>query len=402
MSFTGCLDRALGLAGVSVAKELNLKTEAEAYQIIHINSKTEQKIFIRIPEKIHAGKVGYVRNLRQQEYLDLFAVDKNPSLKTKSMWPVMLQAKGEWVGRVIFYLDEHMAAGFGGRIGFFGHFEALNETVATYLFSWVQEKAKEQDCQSILGPVDLVSQKWGVLLNAHQEPAPLMGMWNPPEYLSYYEQFSFEPKKDLLAWRVESTHKPALVKRFERAKTLIPKRFNVKVRPLHFKSYGSDVEAIVKITNEAFVYNYGFSSISLSEGVALARDLKPIVNPNGVIFCEDAEGNIIGYIMVLPDLNVLLKKMKGSLWPFGFITLLLGIKKIKKYRVFGLGIKSQWHGKGISSLLIAEVYARLDHPEAIADIDWVLEDNDKMIKVIKRLGFDKVFKRYRIFGKFLS
>jgi len=54
-----------------------------------------------------------------------------------------------------------------------------------------------------------------------------------------------------------------------------------------------------------------------------ARDLKPIIQPKGVIFAEDPEGNPIGFAITLPDINRLLKGLNGHLFPFGWLKLLL-------------------------------------------------------------------------------
>ena len=59
------------------------------------------------------------------------------------------------------------------------------------------------------------------------------------------------------------------------------------------------------------------------EAEAVARDLKPIIQPKGVIFAEDSKGNPIGFAITLPDVNRLLKGLNGHLFPFGWLKLLL-------------------------------------------------------------------------------
>jgi len=59
----------------------------------------------------------------------------------------------------------------------------------------------------------------------------------------------------------------------------------------------------------------------------MARDMKPVLQPKGVLFAENADGKPIGFAITLPDVNSLLKGLNGHLFPFGFIKLFRGIPR---------------------------------------------------------------------------
>jgi GNAT superfamily N-acetyltransferase len=123
-----------------------------------------------------------------------------------------------------------------------------------------------------------------------------------------------------------------------------------------------------------------------------------VLHPEGVIFAEDRNGRPIGFAIAIPDVNALIKKMKGSLLPFGWLKLLMGLPRLKKYRLFALGVLPEYHGKGIDSLMYRALYETLYTPDLWLEINYVLEDNAPMNNAIIKLNA-KPLRRYRIYQK---
>jgi ribosomal protein S18 acetylase RimI-like enzyme len=90
--------------------------------------------------------------------------------------------------------------------------------------------------------------------------------------------------------------------------------------------------------------------------------------------------------------------LNGHLFPFGWLKLLLGIPKLRNYRLFALGVIPEYHGKGIDSLLYRALCESLYTPETWMEINYVLEDNAPMNNAIHKLNA-KPLRRYRIFEK---
>jgi GNAT superfamily N-acetyltransferase len=164
------------------------------------------------------------------------------------------------------------------------------------------------------------------------------------------------------------------------------------------KNYQQEVDTFLELSNISIIDNWGYSPVTDEEADAMARDLKQIVQPEGVLFAEDAEGKPIGFALALPDINVLLKGLNGRLLPFGWLKLLFGIPRLKKYRMFALGVIPEYHGKGIDSLIYRALYESLYDPEVWVEINYVLEDNYPMNNAIHKL-LAKPLRRYRIYQK---
>lgn len=98
----------------------------------------------------------------------------------------------------------------------------------------------------------------------------------------------------------------------------------------------------------------------------------------------------------MPDINTLLKGLNGRLFPFGIFRLAFGLKKIKKYRHWALGIVPEFQRWGIDTLLYLRTYEVLKPQNAYLEANYILEDNYAMKDAVIKLGLEKV-RTYRIY-----
>jgi ribosomal protein S18 acetylase RimI-like enzyme len=164
------------------------------------------------------------------------------------------------------------------------------------------------------------------------------------------------------------------------------------------KRYDEEVAVFLELSNSSIIDNWGYSPVTDAEADTMAKDLKQVIQPKGVLFAETADGEPIGFAIALPDINTLLKGLNGRLFPFGWLKLLLGIPRLKSYRMFALGVIPEYHGLGIDSLLYRALYESLFSPDIWIEINYVLEDNYHMNNAIHKL-LAKPLRRYRIYQR---
>jgi GNAT superfamily N-acetyltransferase len=152
----------------------------------------------------------------------------------------------------------------------------------------------------------------------------------------------------------------------------------------------------VDLSNRSLIDNWGYSPVTDAEVQAMARDMKPVIHPKGVLFAEDRDGRPIGLAIALPDVNVLLKGMNGRLFPFGWLKILWGLPRLHNYRMFGLGVIPEYHGKGVDSLIYRALHESIFTSDVWMEINYVLEDNVPMTNAIRKLNA-KPLRRYRIY-----
>ncbi len=226
----------------------------------------------------------------------------------------------------------------------------------------------------------------------------ILAPYNPPWYNDRLTAFGLQKAKDLLVYVGDLQEGYEIPERILTLTDKVQKRYGVKMRPLNMKNIETDVLALTHIANQTISDNWGFYPATDEEGRALARDLKQIVNPEAVILAEDPSGRVIGFAISLPDVNMLLKGMHGSLLPFGWLKLLMGLPRVRQYRMWALGVAADYQGKAIDTLLYRATYEALKEKQVRLEINYVLEDNDRMNNALIKLGV-KLLRRYRVYEK---
>jgi len=66
--------------------------------------------------------------------------------------------------------------------------------------------------------------------------------------------------------------------------------------------------------------------------------------------------------------------------------MLMGIRKIRQYRMWALGVIPEYQGKAIDTLLYKATYDALKDRLACMEINYVLENNHRMINALLKMG----------------
>jgi GNAT superfamily N-acetyltransferase len=361
-----------------------------------VQTKRDLTNFINLPYQLYKNDPLWVPPLRDEQRSQ-FDPLRNPLLDHCEWQLFLLENEGKIVGRIAAFIDLLAVNFWKQRIGLFGYYESIPDPTASHLLletarHWLQERK----CTSMRGPWTFVSQEWGLVVEGFSPSPVVMSPYNPPFYPDQLVSFGLEKVKDLLCWYISAAEGYQVPERILRLTDAVQKRYKVRIRPLDLHHYDQEVKIIIELANSTIIDNWGYSPVTGAEVRAMARDMKPVLQPKGVLFAEDSEGRPIGFAITLPDVNTLLKGLNGHLFPFGFIKLLTGIPRLRRYRMFALGVIPEYQGKAIDSLLYRAMHATLYAPDMWMEINYVLEDNWPMINAIKKLGCFPL-RRYRVY-----
>jgi ribosomal protein S18 acetylase RimI-like enzyme len=361
-------------------------------------SKEDLKTFIHFPYQLYKSDPVWVPPLRSEQK-NQFDVKRNPLLEHCEWQLFLLEDKGKTIGRIAAFIDTLAVEFWKERIGLFGYFECIpNPRAARMLLEAAREWLMAKNCTSMRGPWSFVSQEWGLVIEGYEPSPVVMAPYNPPYYEKFFTDYHIKKVKDLLCWYVSAKEGYKIPERIMRLTDAVRSRYQVKIRQLDMKNYDREVKIIIELANSSIIDNWGYSPVTESEVQAMARDMKPVIQPKGVLFAEDNQGNPIGFAITLPDVNTLLKGLNGRMFPFGFIKLLTGIPRLRRYRMFALGVSPEYQGKAIDSLLYRALNESLYAPNVWMEINYVLEDNWPMVNAIKKLGATPL-RRYRVYEK---
>ena len=361
-----------------------------------VTTKKELAAFIYLPYKLYQHDPVWVPPLRDEQH-GQFDPQRNPLLDHCEWQLFLLEDGGQAIGRIAAFID-HLAVDFWKeRVGLFGYYECLqNPRAARSLLEAAYDWLRDHRCTCMRGPWTFVSQEWGLVVEGFTPSPVVMAPYNPPYYAEDFGKFGLEKVKDLLCWYISAKEGYRVPERILRLTDAVQKRYKVRIRQLDMKHYDEEVKVIIELANSTIIDNWGFSPVTEAEVRAMARDMKPVLQPKGVLFAEDSSGKPIGFAITLPDVNTLLRGLNGRLFPFGFIKLLVGIPRLRRYRMFALGVIPEYQGKAVDSLLYRAMHETLYTPDTWMEINYVLEDNWPMVNAIKKLGCTPS-RRYRVY-----
>jgi ribosomal protein S18 acetylase RimI-like enzyme len=368
-------------------------------KIIAVKDKKEMRDFVEFPRILYGNDPCYVPPIWIDERKAYYA--KNNPILANSDFQLFLAAddNNKTVGRVIAYIDHNHNKFYKVKMGFFGAFECVDNTEAGGLLVNASEKwLKEKGMEIIRGPIHPAAENWGFVYKGYDSPPVYMSPWN----LSYYHRFftdnGYEKAKDLLVYDADISKGYVLPERYNDYPEKFMKNYpDVKIRRLDMKNIKKDARSIWEISNLALADNWGYVPLELSVMEDMLRKLKMIVDPDAVWIIEDGE-KAIGYCLGFPDINIIIKKIRGKLFPCGWIKLLTGVKKLKDYRLFGLAVHPDWQGKALDAIMYINLYRHLLDRKIRMEANYILEDNLYIKNALEKLGM-KHIKTYRIYEK---
>ena len=364
--------------------------------IFPIDSHRDLHAFIDLPYKLYKNDKMWVPPLRTEQKKQFYP-GSNPFLKHCKRQLFLLKDNGKIIGRIAAFIDNLAIDFWKEPIGLFGYFECIqNKKAAHLILEAAKDWLKASGCTKIRGPWSFVSQEWGMVLEGFEPSPMLMAPYNPSYYNNFLVDFGMHKAKDLLCWNISAKDDYKIPDRILELTNSVADRYGIRIRKINMKQYDQEVQTVMELSNASIIENWGYSPVTGEEVKTMAHDLKAVIQPKGVLFAEDKNGRPVGFAIALPDINHLLKGMNGRLLPFGFIKLLWGIPRLKRYRMFALGVIPEFQGKAIDSLLYRALHESLYTQDFWMEINYVLEDNLPMVNAIKKLGA-KQTRRYRIY-----
>jgi GNAT superfamily N-acetyltransferase len=365
-------------------------------EIIQVRTPQDLKAFINLPYKLYHDDPVWVAPLRSEQ-AGQFVPEKNPMLNHCTYTLFLAKKEGKVVGRISAFVDHLAVEHWKQPVGLFGSFECLNDKeTANGLLNAAIGWLKKQGMTSMRGPWSFASQEWGLVVDGYEPSPVIMAPYNPPFYNDLLMKFGLKKVEDLKVYLIDANEGYKFPERYLTLTDVVKKRYGVTVREVNMRDLEKDVVTILDLANVSISDNWGFYPVTNEEARALARDLKQIINPKGVLIAETADGKPIGFAMTLPDINKILKGLDGRLLPFGWLKLLWMLPKLNQYRMWALGVIPEYQGKAIDTLLYRATYENLYTPKVRLEINYILEDNDRMNNAVYKLGV-KDLRRYRVY-----
>lgn len=379
-------------------------------EIRPVEDKAGRKAFVRLGQSFAAREPNAVPQLRS-ELMELIDPDRNPFFGHATAQLFIAWRGGRPVGRISAHID-HLALeippeqGMGPGTGMFGYFDAEDEAVAAALLARAEQWNRQQGMTRLLGPISMsIWEEPGLLVKGQDHPPMIMMGHHPVHYRGWFEALGYTMAKRLLTYDLDVTDDfPPLVQRIVQSGERNPR---ITIRPVDLERIEQEIEIVLRILNDAWSGNWGFIPFTPDEVAYAGKKLRQIIHPE-INRIAELDGKPVAFMLTFPDINDVLRKIDGRLFPFGWFHLLRWLRKPmgSGMRVPLMGVVRELHNSRLASQLAFMMISDIRHTAIAsfgtkrAEIGWILDDNQGMVAIADAIN-STVNREYWIFQKSL-
>ncbi|WP_226700129.1 N-acetyltransferase [Qipengyuania gaetbuli] len=374
------------------------------------NGKAGRAAFVDLGREFAASVPHSVPQIRSEQ-LELIDPGKNPFFGHASVQLFIAYRAGKPVGRIAAHID-HLALelpveqGMGPGTGMFGYFDAEDEAVANALLARAEAWLRDKGMTRVIGPISLsIWEEPGLLVKGHDHSPMIMMGHDPAHYQPWIEGAGYGRAKSLLTYDLDiSKPFPPLIQRIVQSGE---RNERIRIRPVDKSRWQEEIRQVLEILNDAWSDNWGFVPFTEDEIAYAAKKLKPVIKPELNMLAE-LDGRPVAFMVVLPDINEVLMRTGGKLFPFGWFHLLraLGNPKGLGMRVPLMGVLKEFQSSRLASqlafMLISKIRENANslYGSTRGEIGWILDDNKGMIAIADAIE-SKINREYVIYEKAL-
>jgi len=356
--------------------------------------------FLRFPWRIYRQDPFWVPPLlpEQRKFLDQ---RRGPFFEIGEAQYFLAFRNGQPVGRISAHINRRHDEYYGTETGFWGFFEAVqDQQVAHALFEAAADWLRQRGRRRLVGPLNFsIYDEMGLLVDGFDSIPAMFQTHNPPYYLELITSWGFAKTMDWVALKLTNRNVdiPAMERRLE---DILAKQ-KVTLAPYNPQELARRSEEVFHLFNEAWSVNWGHVPLTRHQFDHLLHDVKPLLRPELVHMLLDGD-ILVGFGIVLPDLNPLVQKLNGRLSLLGKLRLLYAARyaPIRKVRAMVIGISQPYQLKRLNYALVLRTYIYLvkHTPCEFADFSLIPENLTHWIKVIKAFG-GQSYKTFRVFER---
>jgi hypothetical protein len=381
-------------------------------KIIEVISAGDRQEFHNFPKRLYKNDPSWVCPLDSmiEGYFD---PQRNHSFKHgEAVRWILTDESGRTIGRVAAFIDKVRSEAYRQKTGGMGFFEVIeNKEAAFRLFDTAKDWLAARGMEAMDGPINFGENDnyWGLLVDGFMQQG--FGMpYNKRYYKDFFEGYGFRDY-----FRQYSYHRTVrgadkkietFPDRMMKIAEWLSKRPGYSFR--HFElhnsmKYFNDICAIYNSTWTHLKKDFTPVDPAILEE-SLGRS-KPFLDEELIWFAYFND-KPIGFFVLLPDLNQILKHLNGklSLWNILKFYYYKTTGKITRVRAIVGGVEYSYQNTGVESAIFYQLYQVFKRKKWIREMElsWVGDYNPKMLAIYEALGAKRakthVTYRYMING----
>jgi ribosomal protein S18 acetylase RimI-like enzyme len=271
------------------------------------------------------------------------------------------------------------------------------------LFATAENWLTERHCSGVLGPMGFTDiDEQGLLVEGFDEPGTLPVIYCHPYYRTHIEALGYVKRIDWLEHRLEVP--PAVPGKVLRAAEFV-REMMPEIRVLNakkskeFKPY---INKVFDLLNVAYKDLFGTTEFTPEQIKYYSKMYFSLLHPAFTKLAIDPDDRVVGLIVAMPSLTKAFQKMRGHLFPFGFLSVLRALKKNDEVDIYLAAIHPEYDNSGLVAVMITDfIESLIGHGVKYVETSANLETNDRVLSFWKEFTH-RQHKRRRVYEKGLS
>ncbi|MCD4796005.1 MAG: hypothetical protein K8R49_02385 [Candidatus Cloacimonetes bacterium] len=371
-------------------------------QIREVKNKRDKKKFISFPATLYKGCKNWIPQLRFDE-MNLLDPKKNPAFEFCDVKLWLAYENNKVVGRIAGIINKRFIEKWQDKYCRFGWIDFIDdEDVSKLLLNVVENWAKENGMEAVHGPLGFTDlDPEGMLIEGFEELSTIATIYNYSYYPEHLRKLGYIKDADWIEYEITIPNK--VPDKIERIAAVVKKKYKLKILSAsRKKDLMPYVTNMFHVLNGAYEKLYGFVSLTDKQIKIYIKQYISFLDPKYIRLILDEHDKVAAFGITAPSLSKAFQKVKGRLFPFGFLHILNAMKKNKLIDLYLIAVRPDLQGKGVNSLLFSElIKVYIENKFEKAETNPELEINTKVQAQWKFFG-QRQHKRRRCFIKNLN
>lgn len=350
------------------------------FTVRKITKRRDYKKFVKFPMKLYKDEQNYIPPMEMDEYK--MTTKRNAHYSECDQAYFLAEQDGKVVGRIACVIMHKYNEKNNCKYARFTRFDVIeNEQIAHALLQNAIDWAKEMGMEYVHGPLgydDL--EREGLMVYGFEHKGAYITSYNFAYYQKFIEDFGFTPDAKWVEWRFKCPQ--PMNSRVDRVANIVEKRYGFHEEQCSvdqlIKEHG---EEFFDLIDESFDDLYGTIPFNEELRRQVISSFRLILNEKFLCLVFDKHNKLIGFGLTFPSLADAMRKTKGRLLPFGFISWLKAIKKPNAIELGIIAVKKEYQKLGVTAFIIKKVLSRISEmpniKEAVTGVQ--LETNTNAI-----------------------
>lgn len=370
-------------------------------KLIEVNDRKTRREFLDMPMRVYKDNDVWVRPL-DSSIEKVFDPGKNVFFQHGDVcrW-ILKNEQGELIGRVAAFINEKKAFKFDQPTGGMGFFECIDDQAAAFLlFDTCKEWLLKRGMEAMDGPINFGENDnfWGLLVDGFIHPS--FGMqFNPPYYQAFYEAYGFGSYFEQVTNHLDLTQ--PFPERFWKIAKWVKSKPGFTFEHFQLDQAERYARDLKRVYDEAWQFHENFTPIEYKDLLESLEEARPILDEELIWFVY-YDGQPVAFLVMFPDVNLILKKMNGKMNLFNKLKFVYLKKRhtMTRTRVTVMGVVPKFQRYGLESGIFWHLNEVMKKKPWITEIElsWVGDFNPKMRALHESVGA-KFAKRHITYRK---